>query len=202
MPADKDNLFWAALLDHKIPKKKLKKKAKLDNIDELSLRYDVAKTDVQKVYNIFLSMDDDGSGTISASEVAKMLSDFGCDVSPKVVQAVMRASDKSGDGEIDFEEFLAAVTSKIKDSIPSVAESSQSEENELQNCKADIHVMFQKFDQNGDGLLSAEELVVAWRETLKTKITVQEAASLIQQADTEGRGAVTIGEFITMCQTV
>ncbi|CAI4232417.1 unnamed protein product [Auanema sp. JU1783] len=186
MPADKDNLFWAALLDHKIPKKKLKKKAKLDNIDELSLRYDVAKTDVQKVYNIFLSMDDDGSGTISASEVAKMLSDFGCDVSPKVVQAVMRASDKSGDGEIDFEEFLAAVTSKIK----------------LQNCKADIHVMFQKFDQNGDGLLSAEELVVAWRETLKTKITVQEAASLIQQADTEGRGAVTIGEFITMCQTV
>ena len=43
-----------------------------------------------------------------------MLAGFGCDVSPKVVQAVMRSSDKSGDGEIDFEEFLAAVTSKIK----------------------------------------------------------------------------------------
>lgn len=43
-----------------------------------------------------------------------MLCGFGCDVSPKVVQAVMRSSDKSGDGEIDFEEFLAAITSKIK----------------------------------------------------------------------------------------
>ncbi|VDM77992.1 unnamed protein product [Strongylus vulgaris] len=95
------------------------------------------------IYKIFVSMDDDGSGTITANEIAQMLYGFGCDVSPKVVQAVMRSSDKSGDGEIDFEEFLAAVTSKIK--------------------------------------LSAEELVVAWSETLKTRITVKEAAALIQQ---------------------
>lgn len=43
-----------------------------------------------------------------------MLMGFGCDVSPKVVQAVMRTSDKDGDGEINFDEFLAAVTSKVK----------------------------------------------------------------------------------------
>ncbi|VDO34975.1 unnamed protein product [Heligmosomoides polygyrus] len=104
-------------------------------------------------------MDDDGSGTITANEVAQMLCGFGCDVSPKVVQAVMRSSDKSGDGEIDFEEFLAA----------------------LNDCKADIHAMFEKFDKNKDGLLSAEELVLAWSETLKTRITVKEAAALIQQ---------------------
>ncbi|VDO24816.1 unnamed protein product [Haemonchus placei] len=132
-------------------------------------------------------MDDDGSGTITAGEVAEMLSGFGCDVSPKVVQAVMRSSDKSGDGEIDFEEFLAVVTSKIK----------------VRKRKlSDIHAMFEKFDKNKDGLLSAEELVVAWSETLKTKITVKEATALIQQADSEGKGAVTINEFITMCQTV
>ena len=156
MPVEKDALFWETLLDHKIPKKKLKKKVssysgqgkkflfqpKLSNAAELALRYDVAKSDVEKVYNIFVSMDDDGSGTISAGEVAKMLAEFGVDVSPKVVQAVMRVSDKSGDGEIDFSEFLAAVTSKIK----------------LNNCKADIHVMFQKFDQNGDGLVSHNQM--------------------------------------------
>ncbi|KIH45062.1 EF hand [Ancylostoma duodenale] len=103
--------------------------------------------------------------TMCTRQVAQMLCGFGCDVSPKVVQAVMRSSDKSGDGEIDFEEFLAAVTSKIK----------------LNSCKADIHAMFEKFDRNKDGLLSAEELVVAWSETLKTRITVKEAAALIQQ---------------------
>ncbi|XGW18096.1 hypothetical protein V3C99_002589 [Haemonchus contortus] len=187
MPVEKDNMFWKALLEHKVPKKKLKKRnAKLANAKEYALKYHVSQEDVEKIYKIFVSMDDDGSGTITAGEVAEMLSGFGCDVSPKVVQAVMRSSDKSGDGEIDFEEFLAVVTSKIK----------------LNNCKADIHAMFEKFDKNKDGLLSAEELVVAWSETLKTKITVKEATALIQQADSEGKGAVTINEFITMCQTV
>ncbi|KAL6727035.1 hypothetical protein Aduo_008950 [Ancylostoma duodenale] len=187
MSVEKDNMFWKALMEHKVPKKKLKKKnAKLSNGKELALKYHISKDDVEKIYKIFVSMDDDGSGTITANEVAQMLCGFGCDVSPKVVQAVMRSSDKSGDGEIDFEEFLAAVTSKIK----------------LNSCKADIHAMFEKFDRNKDGLLSAEELVVAWSETLKTRITVKEAAALIQQADAEGKGAVTVNEFITMCQTV
>lgn len=49
MPAEKDALFWETLLDHKIPKKRLKKKPKLTNAAELALRYDVAKTDVEKV---------------------------------------------------------------------------------------------------------------------------------------------------------
>ncbi|KJH46976.1 EF hand [Dictyocaulus viviparus] len=124
-----------------------------------------------EIYKIFVAMDDDGSGTITANEIAQMLCGFGCDVSPKVVQAVIRSSDKSGDGEIDFEEFLAAITSKIK----------------LNECKADIQAMFKKFDRNKDGLLSAEELVIAWSETLKTRITVKEAAALIQQADLDGR---------------
>ncbi|PAV78281.1 hypothetical protein WR25_19229 isoform A [Diploscapter pachys] len=165
MNGPKDNLFWTALMEHKIPKKKLKKKQKLANTAELAEKYEVSNKDVEKIYDIFVSMDDDGSGTISSSEVAKMLAGFGCDVSPKVVQAVMRSSDKSGDGEIDFEEFLAAVTSKIK----------------LNNCKADIHLVLEKMEKDNDKFLSAEELVVAWSETLKTKITVREAEALIQQ---------------------
>ncbi|VDL78493.1 unnamed protein product [Nippostrongylus brasiliensis] len=95
MPAEKDNVFWRALLEHKVPKKKLRKKnVKLSSAKQLAVKYNIAKDDVDRV--------------------AQMLCGFGCDVSPKVVQAVMRSSDKSGDGEIDFEEFLAAVTSKIE----------------------------------------------------------------------------------------
>ncbi|WKX98154.1 hypothetical protein Q1695_013665 [Nippostrongylus brasiliensis] len=185
MPAEKDNVFWRALLEHKVPKKKLRKKnVKLSSAKQLAVKYNIAKDDVDRIYRIFVSMDDDGSGTITAGEVAQMLCGFGCDVSPKVVQAVMRSSDKSGDGEIDFEEFLAAVTSKI----------------ELNDSKAVIDAMFEKFDRDKDRLLSADELVLAWSETLKTGVTVKEA--FMKQADCEGKGAVTVNEFITVCQTV
>ncbi|EFP09635.1 hypothetical protein GCK72_009769 [Caenorhabditis remanei] len=189
MPVAKDNQFWDALMENKVAKKLIKKhkcKGKCENIDELAQRYEVSKQEVEKVFKIFQLMDDDGSGTISSSEVAKMLNELGIDVSPKVVQAVMRSSDVSGDGQIDFEEFLAAVTSKIK----------------LSTVKADVQLMLSKIDHNPEKVISAEELVVAWSETVSTNITVKEACALIQQADTQGRGKATIHEFITMCQTV
>ncbi|CAO4370190.1 unnamed protein product [Caenorhabditis nigoni] len=189
MPVAKDNQFWDALMENKVAKKLIKKhkcKAKCENIDELAKRYEVSKQEVEKVFKIFQLMDDDGSGTISSSEVAKMLNELGIDVSPKVVQAVMRSSDVSGDGQIDFEEFLAAVTSKIK----------------LSTVKADVELMLSKIDHNPEKVITAEELVVAWSETVSTNITVKEACALIQQADTQGRGKATIHEFITMCQTV
>ncbi|VDM77602.1 unnamed protein product [Strongylus vulgaris] len=46
----KDNMFWKVLMEHKVPKKKLKKKnAKLSNAKELALKYHIGKEDVEKV---------------------------------------------------------------------------------------------------------------------------------------------------------
>ncbi|KAF8357049.1 hypothetical protein PRIPAC_92044 [Pristionchus pacificus] len=150
-PADKDAVFWKALLNHKLGKKKPKKKhTKLTNAHELAEKHGINKKDVERVYNIFVAMDDDDSGTISASEVAAMLMGFGCDVSPKVVQAVMRTSDVNGDGEINFDEFLAAVTSKVK-----------------ANNNADIDVVFERLNEHEH--MSAEDLVVSWKQNLAHK---------------------------------
>lgn len=50
MSVDKDNMFWKALMEHKVPKKKLKKKnTKLNNAKELALKYHISKDDVEKV---------------------------------------------------------------------------------------------------------------------------------------------------------
>ncbi|GMR42450.1 hypothetical protein PMAYCL1PPCAC_12645, partial [Pristionchus mayeri] len=150
-PADKDAVFWKALLNHKLGKKKPKKKhSKLTNAQELAEKHGINKKDVERVYNIFVAMDDDDSGTISSSEVAAMLMGFGCDVSPKVVQAVMRTSDVNGDGEINFDEFLAAVTSKVK-----------------ANTNADIDVVFERLNEHEH--MSAEDLVVSWKQNLAHK---------------------------------
>ncbi|GMT19383.1 hypothetical protein PFISCL1PPCAC_10680, partial [Pristionchus fissidentatus] len=149
--ADKDAVFWKALLSHKLGKKKPKKKhSKLTNTQQLAEKHGVNKKDVERVYNIFVAMDDDDSGTISSSEVAAMLMGFGCDVSPKVVQAVMRTSDVNGDGEINFDEFLAAVTSKVK-----------------ANNIAEIDVVFERLNEHDH--MTAEDLVVSWKQNLAHK---------------------------------
>lgn len=52
MPVAKDNQFWDALMENKVAKKLIKKhksKAKCENIDELASRYQVAKSEVEKV---------------------------------------------------------------------------------------------------------------------------------------------------------
>ncbi|CAJ0578937.1 unnamed protein product, partial [Mesorhabditis spiculigera] len=119
MAPHKDDLFWNAIMNVKIKRglNLFRKKPKLDRglVQELAHRFTITEADVKKVHAIFIAMDEDGSGSISSNEVATMLMGFGCDVSPKVVQAVMRTSDVNGDGEINFEEFLHAVTSKIRD---------------------------------------------------------------------------------------
>ncbi|VDO21785.1 unnamed protein product [Heligmosomoides polygyrus] len=58
MPVEKDNVFWKALLEHKIPKKKLKKKnAKLSNVKELAIKYNISKEDVEKKTSSMYSID-------------------------------------------------------------------------------------------------------------------------------------------------
>ncbi|CAJ0942289.1 unnamed protein product, partial [Mesorhabditis belari] len=118
MAPRKDDLFWNAIMNVKIKKSLniFRRRPKLERafVNELAHRFQISEVDVKKVHAIFVAMDEDGSGSISSNEVATMLMGFGCDVSPKVVQAVMRTSDVNGDGEINFEEFLCAVTSKIK----------------------------------------------------------------------------------------
>jgi len=184
----------AVISDGKLPGNKEKKRSKKYkkiapvsvNCADLAVRFGVEKSDVEKTYELFLRLDDDCSGSITAPEIAQGLSMFGQDVSPKTVQAVMRASDKNGDGEINFDEFLAVVISKMK----------------LRRNKNDMHSVFEKFDKNGDGKLNADELMNIWQASFGTKISINEARAIIAQADAGNKGFVTYEEFIKMWQNI
>ena len=58
----------------------------------------------EKLELAFKMFDKDGSGSISAEEIAQVLGyDSGLD--PKVLQDIIKDCDENGDGEIQFEEF-------------------------------------------------------------------------------------------------
>lgn len=111
--SDKDEAFWNAVIsgDAKLASKEKKRSKKYKkvassscNAGELAARFGIEKTDVEKVvellgkldqhqscvqmHQLFLRLDDDGSGSITAPEIAQGLSMFGQEVSPKIVQVM------------------------------------------------------------------------------------------------------------------
>ncbi len=56
-----------------------------------------------KLLQAFHSFDRDGSGKISAQELAKLLGQQ--DHTTKMFQDIIKENDKNGDGQIDYNEF-------------------------------------------------------------------------------------------------
>ena len=70
--------------------------------------------EIQKNFN---AMDDNADGQVTHEEVRKLVLSLGDGVKPGEVEKIIAESDKNGDGNIDFEEFLAAAT-KLAGSSP------------------------------------------------------------------------------------
>lgn len=79
----------------------------------------------------------------------------------------------SGNGTIDFEEFLTMMARKMKDT----------------DTEDEMREAFRVFDKDGDGYISAAELrhVMA---NLGEKLTEQEVDEMIKEADLNGDGKV------------
>jgi calcium-dependent protein kinase len=90
---------------------------------------------------IFLSIDVDQSGTITASELNEALKKKGASLKPEDVESLLTLIDSDANGTIDYEEFLAATLSQHQ---------MEQEEN--------LRAAFAHFDTNGDGIISREEL--------------------------------------------
>ncbi|VDM48129.1 unnamed protein product [Toxocara canis] len=190
--SDKDQVFWDALMDknkcgsEKKIFRRFKKYNKAIDAERLAQEFGVDKKEVEQIYALFLKIDDDRSGSITAPEIAQGLTSFGCEVSPKVVQAVMRASDKNGDGEINFEEFLAVIVSKAK----------------LKKHKDNMQNVIKILEARKEEYLTAESLRDAWTQSVGVKISEHEANALLAQADPSNEGLVTHQQFHRMWQNV
>ena len=70
-------------------------------------KYQISDEQLAKLYEYFLSLDLDASGSISADELQLPLLGLGLVSSVEEVEDLINQVDKDGSGEIEFEEFIS-----------------------------------------------------------------------------------------------
>ena len=69
-------------------------------------KLDIPEEKIAEYKEAFDMFDKDGSGTISVTEIVKIMKNFGYPIKKAEAQKMIQDIDDNGDGEIDINEFI------------------------------------------------------------------------------------------------
>ena len=156
--------------------------------DVVSKFRSIRKT-VKDVQTAFKQIDRNGDGSIDRNELVSALTSAGNNFTRQEVDAIFDAADIDGNGEIDYEEFIALMCPSASD----VIEKFRSKYKNLNDVKS----AFKRFDANGDGALSKDELSRAMKSSGDSYTDI-EVDAIFTLGDSDGDGEITLEEFIIL----
>lgn len=128
----------------------------------------------------FDRFDEDKSGFISLEEFQQVMGELGAGVKDDELQQIYHSLDANGDGQLDFNEFMALMVTFME---PSTAE--------------ELKEAFMVFDADGGGTVSREELQKVFDMLGKNcPVSHDEADRLFALADKDGDGQLDYDEFV------
>ena len=141
-----------------------------------------------QLHKEFLALDKDGDGDISLGEVSNMLKGLKrkLRMTERELGKLIKEIDQNGDGNIDVEEFLNMVENGPKRDII---------------CKAliqraGIRKSFQKYDRDGNGVITRDEFRKIVEDKYQTTLTKPQVDEMMNQADVDQSGNIDYEEFL------
>lgn len=131
----------------------------------------------EDLLTVFNQIDEDGSGSVSLSELSGALKKAGIDGAENM-EALLRDMDANGDGQIDYKEFAAAAISL-----------------NIGKYQDELWQLFHDMDKDGSGSLELQEIF----EVLKKddeNINIEAAKKIMEEMDADKSGAVDYEEFM------
>merc|ERR1712241_29634 len=129
----------------------------------------------------FALFDKDGDGTISTKELGTVMNSLGQKPTPQELENMIKEVDIDGNGEIDFDEFLAMMAKKLKET----------------DLEEDIREAFRVFDNKSSGTISTQELRHIM-SNLGEKLKDHEIDEMILHADINGDGVINYNDWVSM----
>lgn len=145
----------------------------------------LTQRELEEMKEAFEFFDRNGDGTISHSELGKVLRALGQNPTEKCIAEVMQKADKNGNKVLEYQEYVDLLQDYVKD--PAVVE-------------IELREAFRVFDKDRNNSLDFNELRKALMY-LGEPLTEKETAELCKMMDTNGDNKVDIDEFVKyMCQ--
>ena len=132
----------------------------------------------KRLFDIF---DINKDKTISSKELGKVLRSLNLNPSQADLENMVKKTDHTGTGRIEFNDFLKLYSEKIRETI----------------TKEDVCRYFAMFDRNNDGRIDPQEFKRVMT-TMGEPLTNEEIDFIISEADKDMNGYIDYNEFSDM----
>lgn len=146
--------------------------------------------------SVFATFDKNSDGYITSQELKESLKNIGITMSDKDVKEMVEKVDANGDNLIDIDEFCTLFESIM--STPEV-EQVDGANGEVENDNGYLKEAFNVFDEDGDGVITVEELgMVLSSLGFKEGKLMESCKEMIRKVDVDGDGKINFDEFKMM----
>ena len=143
--------------------------------------FDIPEERIDEYKGVFDKFDKNKSGEISSNDITKIMKNFGYSVNGKELERMIKEIDASGDGKLDFEEFVTFMEKRDK---------FIDEDDEEMVLRA-----FKSFDKDHDGKITIYEFRYILSQ-LGDSFTDEECDTLFKECDLNNDGILFYEDFI------